>query len=117
MATKTNSKPLPLVIPIGFAGSRNLFGSERSETTRADLERQLVEHLQQLLAGLHKTFGLSKHSHFFCASSQVAIGADFAFTQACGESKIPQRILLPLPSDQYLTSNGSAGPDFNDDQQ
>ncbi|HYN77673.1 MAG TPA: hypothetical protein VES73_07765 [Lamprocystis sp. (in: g-proteobacteria)] len=45
--------------------------------------------------------------------SQIAVGADFAFTQACRTLAIPQHIFLSQPAERYLSALGSDGtPDF-----
>jgi hypothetical protein len=75
------------------------------------------EFLAQRLAQLAGELGLPP-SHFLCGISQVAIGSDAAFTRACADGKIPQRILLPQPLDEYITAKGkpSDSPDFTEEQ-
>jgi hypothetical protein len=72
--------------------------------------------LTERLRNLPRELGIQAHSHFLCGISQIAIGADHAFTRACQELGIPQRISLPQPSDVYLAAEGSQGPDFDPQQ-
>ncbi len=100
---------LPLVVQLGFAGSRELLDDPGFEDA---VERQLVARLQRLPSEL----GLSDR-HFICGISQVAIGADTIFTRACGKLGWPQRIFLPQPVDAYLSGVGAdQKPDFAEEQ-
>lgn len=109
---------LPVVVQLGFAGSRQLFAEdglskEQEDAFLATIEAHLTERLRRLPVDLH----LGKR-HFLCGISQVAIGGDTLFTRACRALEIPQRILLPQPLDEYLTATGSEGErDFSDDEQ
>jgi hypothetical protein len=109
---------LPLVVQVGFAGVRNLYDSQQHPTINSvAFEEALQQRLKEVLATLPTTLGLEPQ-HFLCGISQLAIGADFAFTRACMESKTLQRILLPQHRDGYFTAVGSAGkPDFTPEQQ
>ena len=107
---------IPIVVPLGFAGSRHLLpllpqGEHHSpaqiERFHASLQSQLVDVLRRLPGEL----GLSR-AHVFCGVSQIAIGADTVFTRACAELKLPQRIFLPQSRDAYLSASG---PEQRDD--
>lgn len=114
--SRTHSSPprLPLVLSVGFAGSRHLLDevSDRSEDEVQRYEDQVTQYLQEVLEQLPGTLGLPEHEklqHFFCSISQLAIGADQCFTRACQQLGIPQRLFLPLPWDAYSTDTGSDG--------
>jgi hypothetical protein len=107
---------LPLVVQVGFAGSRRLLDADEHPdidlaTFEAEIERQLAEHLDRLVADLSL-----EGRHFPCGISQIAIGADTLFTRVCRDRAIAQRIFLPQPRDEYLRAEGSAGPDFTEEQ-
>ncbi|HYN76405.1 MAG TPA: hypothetical protein VES73_01265, partial [Lamprocystis sp. (in: g-proteobacteria)] len=111
MSSSTAPGRLPCAVQIGFAGSRRPFPEDCSDPTE-DLERQLTERLTEHLRGVPGKLGLEPHQ-FLCGISQIAVGADFAFTRACRTLAIPQRIFLPQPEDVYLSALGSDGtPDF-----
>jgi len=111
MAVETPPGRLPCAVPVGFAGARRPFPAD-CPVPADDLDRQLTERLTEHLRALPGTLGLAPH-HFLCGLSQIAVGADFAFTQACRTLAIPQRILLPQPADVYLAACGTDGtPDF-----
>lgn len=100
---------LPLVVQLGFAGARRLLDDP---TLEGAVETRLVERLRRLPEEL----GLTDR-HFFCGISQIAIGADTAFTRACATLQWPQRILLPQPVEDYLGAVGADGvPDFSEQQ-
>ena len=115
------SPPVPLVVPlvvqVGFAGSRQLFdsaglGDGEVATLEADLAAQLTERLARLPALL----GLTEH-HLLCGLSQVAIGADTLFSQSCVALGWWQRVLLPQWLDAYLGAVDADGrPDFSGPQ-
>lgn len=115
--------PLPLVISIGFSGSRTLRDPALKQTPEqaAAFETELTKQLQAILAALPRELGLpgkeAERQHFFCGISQLAIGADQCFTRACQALEIPQRLFLPLPWDAYRMAASSDGTqDFTDDQ-
>ncbi len=104
---------LPCAVQVGFAGSRRPLPDDCSDLPD-QLERQLTERLTEHLSALPGRLGLEPHL-FLCGLSQIAAGADVAFTRACRTLAIPQRILLPQPADAYLSALGSDGtPDFTD---
>jgi hypothetical protein len=101
------------VVQVGFAGSRRLLDAAAdTEPRRAEIQHHLSEQLGRLGTDLRLT-----KAHFLCGVSSLAIGADTLFTLACQEWKIPQRILLPQPREEFLHAKGSDGtPDFSEDQ-
>ncbi|WAC19596.1 hypothetical protein OVA24_20465 [Luteolibacter sp. SL250] len=108
---------LPVVVSIGFAGSRMLLEADSalSGDERAAYVREVGERLRALLAELPGRLKWQAH-HFGCGISQVAIGADLLFTEACAVLGISQRIFLPQAREEYLSARGSDGsPDFPDD--
>jgi len=109
----TNACKLPCVVQIGFAGSRDLFpGVADPKALYGEVERFLLDRF----ARLRDELGLGHH-HFFCGISQVAIGADFAFSRACRALEIPQRIFLAQSRDAYLNAISPNGaPDFGEAQ-
>jgi hypothetical protein len=98
-----------MVVQIGFAGSRTLFDSGKHPgVDEAAFEMEVQRLLKERLDRLPAELKLSPH-HFLCGISQVAIGADSVFTQACQASGIPQRIFLTQHRDEYLSAVGSGG--------
>lgn len=109
---------LPIAVTVGFAGSRKLLDSDSTltEAQRLEFESAVSEVVQNDLRHLHRELHLSPH-HFLCGLSQIAIGGDFAFTRACAALRIPQRIFLPQPIDEYLEAKSSdAVADFSPEQ-
>ena len=117
--TPATSATVPLVIQVGFAGTRTLFDTKVHPAVDAEkFEEAAVEQLAVLLQGLSARLGLPEEGlHFYCGISQIAIGGDTVFTRACEQVGMLQRIFLPQPLDSYLSAQGSAGPDFTVDQQ
>ncbi|MGE0551886.1 MAG: hypothetical protein AB7R55_00520 [Gemmatimonadales bacterium] len=108
----TGEPPLPLVVQIGFAGSRQLLAAGRSapgQTT--EFEEALEPLLTARLAALPGELGLSA-KHFCCGISQLAIGADTLFTRACATLGWDQRLFLPQAREQFLHAGGAEDPDF-----
>lgn len=109
----TVAPTVPLVVQVGFAGSRELFdgaglGAAEAQALEADIGRQLTQRLRALpaLLGLHER-------HFLCGVSQVAVGGDTLFSQACVALGWWQRVLLPQWLDAYLGATDAQGrPDF-----
>lgn len=113
-----NSVPgLPLVVQLGFAGSRFLFDAKaHPDIDAADFNRLVQAHLQQCLSNLPEQLNLSD-KHFFCGLSQLAVGGDTLFSQACRDLKWPQRLLLPQQRSDFLAACGDSGsPDFSEAQ-
>jgi hypothetical protein len=111
--TATLPPTLPIVVQVGFAGSRRLFatpdpGVQRSRQWEDLLLPQLIDRLQTLPQRL----GLGRQ-HLLCGVSQLAVGADTLFTLACQSMGIPQRLLLPLPGDAFLAAGSGGQPDFS----
>lgn len=110
------SSILPLVIQLGFAGARDLFVASEHQRIDPEFTNYVTSAIATLLEQLPTELGLTKHQFFFCGISQIAIGADQAFAEACQRLGILHRIFLPQPLDGYLDANGSKGPDFSDEQ-
>ena len=117
MSTDHDNPSIPLVVQLGFAGSRNLFDSavDPESANPGHLEEQVCQSLIAIISGLGSELKLSSQ-HFFCGISQIAIGSDTAFTRACQHLKIPQRIFLPQHLDEYLNATGRQSPDFSPPQ-
>ena len=104
----------PLAVTVGFSGPRAWFTkSDPPNADAAAFQDAAVKWLVERLRNLPEELGLSDH-HFLTGISQIAVGGDFAFTEACKQLGIPQRISLPQPSDVFLAASGSDGPDFSD---
>lgn len=108
---------IPLVVQVGFGGSRMLFDPALhpgidAERFESDAVHALAERLLRLRAELNLT-----DRHFLCGISQIAIGADTVFTRACQALAMPQWVLLPQQRDDYLAAASSSGvPDFSAEQ-
>ena len=109
---------IPLVVQVGFAGSRTLFASSpHPDFSPEDLETQVFDALAISLDALPVTLGLSPH-HLLSGVSQIAVGADTLFTRACQKCGVAQRVLLPQHRDEYLLATSQHGvPDFTPEQQ
>lgn len=106
---------LPIVVQVGFAGSRRLFatpdpGARQSRVWEELLLPQLIDRLQSLPQRL----GLGRQ-HLLCGVSQLAVGADTLFTRACQTMGLPQRLLLPQPVEAFLAAGAPGQPDFSVD--
>jgi len=108
---------LPIVVQIGFAGSRFLFGPQRRapDEERA-LQAELRDALVSRLAELPGHLGLAPR-HLLCGVSQLAIGADMVFAEACRALGLPQRVLLPQPLAAFLAAGEAGQPDFTPAEQ
>jgi len=108
---------LPVVVQLGFAGSRRLLDSAaHPEVNETEFLAEVQAKLTDRLRLLHAELKLSPH-HFFCGLSQLAIGGDTLFTRACQSLNIPQRILLTQPPDEYFAAIDSNGvKDFSEEQ-
>jgi hypothetical protein len=74
---------LPVVVQLGFAGSRTLLDTAKNPAVDpAAFEKAVQRKLVECLAELPGRLGLA-HYHFLCGHSQIAIGADTLFTRAC----------------------------------
>ncbi len=108
------SPTVPLVVQVGFAGSRLLFETASlAQPEIAVLEAELGAQLTARLRQLPALLGLSDR-HFVCGVSQVAIGADTLFSQACVALGWWQRVLLPQWQGAYFAAVDDDGaPDFS----
>lgn len=117
----SNASPvaaLPIIVPVGFAGSRHLLpaGSTLDEAARQHFHAALEAQLRARLVALRAELGLGP-AHVLCGVSQVAIGADMLFTRACRDLQLPQRVFLPQSRDEYLSAlEGTEAPDFEQRQ-
>lgn len=107
---RAGASRLPCVVHVGFAGPRFLSEADLSDARlNGALEHQLQQAIESSLAWVNTK--LSPH-HFICGVSQIAIGADTAFTRACGTLGLPQIIHLPQHVDAYLSAGDPHEPDF-----
>lgn len=107
---------LPLAVTIGFSGPRTWFShQDYPDISLSDFQNQVVMWLTSQMASLRTELGLTEN-HFFTGISQIAIGADHAFTSACRDLGIPQIISLPQPSDAYLDARGESTADFSPEE-
>lgn len=103
---------LPLVVRVGFSGSRLLAEHSRDDTPAArEWLATLRQALHDQLAQLPQALGLSAQ-HFIVGQSQLAVGADTLFTECLQQLGWAQRVLLPQPRAAFLAAGGSQGPDF-----
>lgn len=111
------SPTVPLVVQVGFAGSRRLFDSAALTAVEISaLEAELGAQLTARLRRLPALLCLSDR-HFVCGVSQVAIGADTLFSHACLTLGWLQRVLLPQWPGAYFTAADDDGtPDFSHTQ-
>ena len=105
--------PLPVVLQLGFAGSRRLLDPALALTAdeAARFEAEVQQHLVAALRELPRELELSPR-HFIVGVSQLAVGADTLFTHALAELGWQQRLLLPQARADFLAAVGSRGPDF-----
>lgn len=109
---------LPVVVQVGFAGSRRFFDKKaRPGIDETSFHRQVEDYLRQRLSVLKQDLGLAER-HFLCGISQIAVGGDMIFTRACASLEICQRIYLPQTLDEFLKASSSGGtPDFSPQEQ
>jgi hypothetical protein len=105
---------VPLVVQLGFAGSRTLFDERAHPQVRVeDFADALLIDLKKRLRDLPSQLGLSDR-HFLCGLSQLAVGADTIFTRALLDLNWPQRFFLPQNREDFIAGVGSEGkPDFD----
>lgn len=116
---KATQPTLPVVVPVGFVGPRDLSpeGDALYPVQLEALHSVVQSKLMESLQNLPRDLGLGSH-HFLCGISQLAVGADTLFTQACASLRLPQRIFLPQPRHEFLSARNSEGhPDFSPDDQ
>ena len=107
----------PLVVQIGFAGSRLLYAPERLTPARmAAFDNALLPRLVERLAELPGLLGLSPQ-HFLCGVSQIAVGADMLFARALQGMALPHRVLLPQAPQAFLRGGEPGDPDFTPAEQ
>lgn len=114
-STHAGDPALPVVVQLGFAGSRRLAPEGATPEEARAWESGVERLLEARLRALHEELGLAP-AHFFCGVAQVAIGADTLFARVCRSLDIPLRAFLPQPRDSYLAAVGSQGRDFTDDE-
>lgn len=105
----------PFVVHVGFAGARDLFKGSDVDGT-AERERLLGQLAQQFRAALEELPGLCAltNRHVLVGISQIAIGADALFADACSDFGMPHRFFLPQTLDVFLDATSDAGmPDFD----
>ena len=108
-AVTTVPPNIPLVVQIGFAGSRRLLDAAAHPGVDVRKFHSAVEeHMRGVLRELPRVLGLSP-KHFLCGVSQIAIGADTVFTRACAAEGIRQRIFLPQHRDEYFKASEPDG--------
>jgi hypothetical protein len=107
--------PLPLAVQVGLAGSRRFVDPKGHAMTGPAFEATLFDELKAILSTLPRDLGLTSQ-HFLVGISQLAIGGDVLFTQACAELGWPQRLFLPQHRGDFLAATGSGGPDFSPEQ-
>ena len=87
---------IPVVVQIGFVGSRRLVDSAAHPgldegAFAGALQRLLTARLGRLSSDLH----LDPQHHPICGLSAMAIGGDMLFARACEELHWPHRVFLP----------------------
>src|SRR5579862_9462947 len=111
--TPASDLSVPLVVQVGFAGSRKLVDtshmseSEQLAFNLSAFETELQNQLADLINQLKARLGLERGNCFLCGISQVAAGADIVFTRVCKEAQIPHRVFLPQHSDEFLSAIGT----------
>ncbi|MEM7457449.1 MAG: hypothetical protein AAF456_24160, partial [Planctomycetota bacterium] len=114
MAANTSPTAIPLILQIGFSGSRQLFAGDISDSERDRLFAEVESRLAKTIKSIPDSLGVSEP--MLCGIAQIAIGADTLFANACEKAGVPLRIFLPQHRDEFLSAVGSKGPDFDDDQ-
>jgi hypothetical protein len=110
MSHKSDSN-LPLVVQLGFTGSRYFVPADRrGKVDEVAFNKEVMEYLFERLSELPTVLGLSERS-FICGVCQLAIGGDTFFVQACQRLGIPVRIFLPEPPDVFFEMEDDV-PDF-----
>lgn len=105
---------LPLAGTVGFSGPCRWFSDKEFPDPKAAADAATAfqeaapKWLGARLTEMPKELGLQEH-HFLSGISQIAVGGDHTFTEACQELGIPQRISLPQPSDVFLDAIGFLG--------
>src|SRR5437868_283609 len=101
--------PLPLVVQVGFAGSRHLMAPEcKDGGDQVKFERRIEVWLSERLRRLRRELEMGER-HFFCGVSSLAIGGDTIFSRACRANGIWHRVFMPQTRDEFLVAVGSSG--------
>jgi hypothetical protein len=115
-AATTLPPTLPIVVHLGFAGSRRLYDEQPIDAAQsAVFDQQLVVALGDRLRELPARLGLTQH--LLCGISGVAVGADTVFSHALQALQWPQRVLLPQRADDYLRAGRGEQADFSPAEQ
>lgn len=97
---------LPLVVQLGFSGSRSFVPAEaQALIDETAFNNEVAQYLTDRLHELPKVLDLPQQS-FLCGVCQLAIGGDTFFVQACQKQGIPVRIFLPQPPDVFFDTGG-----------
>lgn len=112
--TANVEKGVPLVVHVGFAGSRTL-SDELSDADESAFVAQVGEALAQRLTRLRGDLGLGA-GHVLCGVSSLAAGSDLLFAAACDDAKILRRVLLPRELENFLADSEDGVPDFTPDE-
>jgi hypothetical protein len=106
------SQQASLVVQVGFTGSRQMLDANERRADMATFDAELTRRLAERLVALRGELGLT--CHFLCGISQAAVGGDVAFMRACDDLRIPLRIFLPQPREEFLAAVSHEGvPDFS----
>lgn len=111
MANNHNTPNIPLVVHVGFSGSRRLLPEAGNQS---ELLRQIESCMTDALQAIPEKFNLN--NNFLCGVSQLAVGADTLFARVCQEAKIPQRVFLPQHFDEFVNAKGTQGSDFSESE-
>jgi hypothetical protein len=113
----TPSNQLPLLVRVGFAGSRLLYGSGRLPPAAcAAADEQLLPQLIARLDALPPGPALAPQQ-VLCGVSQMAIGADMLFARALQARALPHHVLLPQAPQAYFSAGELDAPDFTAEEE
>ncbi len=100
--------PIPLVVQVGFVGSRRLLDAA-AVVSPAAFEDALLPMLSARLQRLSTELGLDHERHPLCGLSSLAVGGDLLFARVCRELGWPHRVYLPQLREDFLAATGSGG--------
>jgi hypothetical protein len=100
--------PIPLVVQIGFVGSRRLLDAASAPEVAA-FEAALLPILRARLQCLSADLRLDHGRHPLCGLSSLAVGGDLLFASVCRELAWPHRVFLPQLREDFLAATGSGG--------
>ena len=106
---------MKLALHIGFAGARSLWPKDWTDEKVQAAEQSACLQLRRLLGELPTRLHVADRC-FRVGISQIAIGADSIFADACAAESIPLRVFLPQTRDVYLRAIGSTSRDFSKSQ-